>query len=136
MTNTETFAIFLKIMRAMHTLIEDLEPGLEELKLEPKEFFLLYSVDENPYPAELARALLLPGPTVSFLIKRVEKAGYLKRETDKQDLRKFKLTLTKSGRAALNRGYELLEVALQKRLGKLNAKARLALVDALDLMSD
>ncbi|MBL0189618.1 MAG: MarR family transcriptional regulator [Candidatus Obscuribacter sp.] len=112
-----------------------MSPGLEELKLEPKEFFLLYSVDENPYPAELARALLLPGPTVSFLIKRV-KSGYLKRETATQDLRKFKLTLTKSGRAALNRGYELLEVALQKRLGKLNAKARLALVDALDLMSD
>lgn len=136
MTDSATFEIFLQLMRVFHILVEDLEPGLKELKLEPKEFFLLSAVEENPNPAQLARALLLPSPTVSFLIKRVEKNGYIKRENDKNDLRRFRLTLTARGRTALTRGTDLLDGALKKRFGCLDATERDAFVAALNKIAE
>ncbi|MGT2477210.1 MarR family winged helix-turn-helix transcriptional regulator [Paraburkholderia terrae] len=87
----------------------------------------LAEVDEHPHPAELAGACLMPKPTVTLYAKRLEAAGYLKRELDRADLRRHRLTLTADGRKAMTRGMAMLATAFGEPLDRLNAAERQAL---------
>ncbi len=59
-----------------------------------RELFLLAEVDAHPNPAALANALLIPKPSVTVYVKRLEAAELLRREIDRADLRRHKLSLT------------------------------------------
>ena len=103
--------------------------------LEMKEFLLLSKVDAHPSPARLARALMTPKPTVTFLVKRVEAAGYVKRETESDDLRRFRLTLTPSGRKAMEASRDVLDAAFARRLARLTQAQRADLTRSLERMT-
>jgi DNA-binding MarR family transcriptional regulator len=107
--------------RLVSAIIVDVAPALHDLGLEVKELFLLAELDAHPYPAELAKALLIPKPSVTVYVKSVEAAGFVKREIDNADLRRYKLTLTADGRRTMTRGLALLADAFGKRLGRLSA---------------
>lgn len=107
--------------RLVTSVIFEVAPALHELGVEVKELFLLAEVDANPHPAALAGALLIPKPTVTVYVKRLESAGFLKREIDSSDLRRHKLTLTPEGRRTMARGLALLADAFGRRLGGLSA---------------
>jgi DNA-binding MarR family transcriptional regulator len=81
-----------------------------------EELFVLAEVDAHPYPAELAGTLCMPRLTV----KRLEAAGFLRREIDTADLRRHRLLLTPAGRKAMSRGLALLSAAFGTRLGRLS----------------
>ena len=72
---------------------------------------MLAEVDEHPHPAELADTLCMPKPTVTVNVKRLEAAGFLRREIDAADLRRHRLLLTPAGRKAMTRGLALLSDA-------------------------
>ncbi|MGC8777771.1 MAG: MarR family winged helix-turn-helix transcriptional regulator [Candidatus Caldatribacteriaceae bacterium] len=48
---------------------------------------------------EIAEALGLKPPTVTVILRRMEKAGLLRRRTDTQDMRVLRVYLTEKGRA-------------------------------------
>lgn len=102
------------------------EVELAALRLEVKGFFLLAAIEQCKYPAELAKHCLLPKPTVTFMIKRLEKAGLVKRNMVAGDLRKFAITLTPAGRTAIARGQEVLARAVDASLTPLTAKEKAA----------
>jgi DNA-binding MarR family transcriptional regulator len=106
------------------SVLAEVTPGLQALGLEPKEFFLLAALDEHPSPAALARALITPKPSITFMVKRMEAAGYVKRELDAADLRRFRLTLTAAGRKAMERARAVLEAAFSARLTRLTQAQR------------
>lgn len=54
-------------------------------------------------------------------LKRLEAAGFVKREIDARDLRRHELTLTPEGRKVMTRGGALLAQAFGERLGRLSA---------------
>ena len=56
--------------------------------------FILSTVEANPFPADLARALSMQKPSMNFLIKKLEESGYLRRQGEKGDLRRYRLTIT------------------------------------------
>lgn len=105
--------------RVLLTVIAAAEPGICELGLESKELFLLAEIDEHPYPAELATTLAMPKATVTLYLKRLEAAGFVRREIDSGDLRRHRLLLTSSGRKAAAAGLALLSEEFDKRLGRL-----------------
>ena len=107
--------------RLVTSVIVDVAPALHDLGLEVKELFLLAELDAHPYPAELAEALLIPKPSITVYVKSVEAAGFVKREIDSSDLRRYRLSLTADGRRTLTRGLALLADAFGKRLGRLTA---------------
>lgn len=107
--------------RLVTSVIVEVAPALQELGLEVKELFLLAELDEHPHPAALAEALLIPKPSVTLYVKRLEAAGFLKREIDCTDLRRHKLSMTPEGRRVMNRGLVLLVDAFGGRLGRLSA---------------
>ena len=107
--------------RLVSSVIVEVAPALHELGLEVKELFLLAELDGRPHPAALAEALLIPKPTVTVYVKRLESAGFVKREIDSSDLRRHKLSMTPEGRKAMARGLALLADAFGRRMGRLSA---------------
>src|SRR5271169_6242896 len=105
--------------RLLLSVISSVEPDMTELGLDSKELFLLAEVDEHPYPAELAASLSMPKPTVTVYLKRLEAAGFVRREIDAADLRRHRLLLTPAGRQATKDGLALLSDAFNKRLERL-----------------
>lgn len=107
--------------RLVSSVLSEVAPALAELDLEVKELFLLAELDTTPYPAALAEALLIPKPSITAYVKRLEAATLVKREIDCTDLRRYKLSLTPEGRKTMTRGLALLAEAFGARMGRLTA---------------
>jgi DNA-binding MarR family transcriptional regulator len=105
--------------RLLVSVIASVEADITALGLDSKELFLLAEVDEHPYPAELAATMCMPKATVTLYLKRLEAAGFVRREIDPTDLRRHRLQLTRAGRQATKNGLALLSDAFCKRLERL-----------------
>ncbi|HEY2449182.1 MAG TPA: MarR family winged helix-turn-helix transcriptional regulator [Mycobacterium sp.] len=110
--------------RVLLSVISCAEADICALGLESKELFLLAEIDEHPYPAELATTLSMPKATVTAYLKRLEAAGFVRREIDASDLRRHRLLLTAAGRRAASDGMALLSDEFNKRLGRLTVAQR------------
>jgi len=124
---TLNFQLLMSVMNGV-------APAVRQQGLEMKEFFLLSEVDEHPNPAELARVLMTPKPTITFMVKRMEAAGYLRRELEPGDLRRFRLTLTAAGRKAMEKARGILDEAFGERLSRLTPPQRMELQRLLERM--
>jgi DNA-binding MarR family transcriptional regulator len=118
--------------RLLLSVISAAEAGINALGLESKELFLLAEIDEHPYPAGLASTLSMPKATVTLYLKRLEAAGFIRREIDSADLRRHRLLLTPAGRQAAKDGLALLSDAFDERLGRLTAKQQNELKNLLE----
>jgi DNA-binding MarR family transcriptional regulator len=117
-----------ELLRLHHQFYErvsqNAERALADEKLDVKSFFVLASIEELKHPAALAKRLVLPKPTVTFLIKKLEQAQYVKRKTVAGDLRRFEIQLTPLGRKACERGRKILSDAFDTSLSPLSSKER------------
>ena len=121
--------------RLLMSVITSVAPDITELGLETKELFVLAEVDAHPHPAELAGVLSMPKPTVTMYVKRLEAAGFLRREIDGADLRRHRLILTPDGRKTMARGLALLSKAVGARLARLNSAQQSELATLLEKLS-
>jgi DNA-binding MarR family transcriptional regulator len=117
------------------SVITSVAPDITEIGLETKELFVLAEVDVHPHPAELAGVLSMPKPTVTMYVKRLEAAGFLRREIDGADLRRHRLILTPEGRKTMARGLALLSKAFGARLARLNSAQQSQLAILLEKLS-
>jgi MarR family transcriptional regulator, temperature-dependent positive regulator of motility len=116
------------------SVIGSVETDLAALGLDSKELFVLAEIDEHPYPAELATTMSMPKPTVTVYLKRLEAAGFVRREIDPADLRRHRLQLTAAGRRATNQGLALLSGAFGKRLERLTVAQQRELKKLLEVI--
>ena len=121
--------------RLLMSVIINVAPDITELGLETKELFVLAEVDAHPHPAELADVLCMPKPSVTMYVKRLEAAGFLRREIDGADLRRHRLILTPEGRKTMTRGLALLSKAFGSRLARLKPAQQLQLAALLEKLS-
>jgi DNA-binding MarR family transcriptional regulator len=121
--------------RLLMSVITSVAPDITELGLETKELFVLAEVEAHPHPAELAGVLSMPKPTVTMYVKRLEAAGFLRREIDGADLRRHRLILTPEGRKTMARGLALLSNAFGARLARLNSTQQSELATLLEKLS-
>jgi DNA-binding MarR family transcriptional regulator len=112
--------ILANLWRLVESVMDDSAPALEALGLSPKAFFLLEAVGEHPFPAELARRMHLPPPTVTYLVKQLESKGYLERRAEPGDLRKFRLVRTAAGDGAIKQGRDSLANVFGERLKRVD----------------
>ena len=118
--------------RVLVSVISCAEADIAALGLDSKELFLLAEVDEHPYPAELAATLNMPKATVTVYLKRLEAAGFVRREIDPADLRRHRLLLTPAGRQATKDGLALLSGAFNSRLERLTVAQQKELKNLLE----
>jgi DNA-binding MarR family transcriptional regulator len=121
--------------RLLMTTITSVADEIEALGLDTKELFVLAEIDEHPHPAELAATLCMPKPTVTFNLKRLEAAGFARREIDAADLRRHRMLVTPTGRKVMTRGLALLSEAFGARLGRLTNAEQAELKGLLEKLS-
>jgi len=121
--------------RLLMSVIVSVARDIAELGLETKELFVLAEVDMHPHPAKLAGVLCMPKPSITLYVKRLEAAGFLRREIDGADLRRHRLILTPEGRKAMARGLALLSKAFGVRLARLNSAQQSELATLLERIS-
>lgn len=106
------------------------------LGLDWKEINILDAIPGHPHPAALAERLMIPKPTMTAYLKRLEAAGLVRREIDPDDLRRHRLSVTAAGKKLAQKGLSLLSEAFGKRLARLSAPQRATLAELLETMSD
>jgi len=121
MAKTDVTKVWSLNYRLVTSVIVEVAAALQDQGIEVKELLLLAELDAHPHPAALAQALVMPKPSVTVYVKRLEAAGFVRREIDASDLRRHKLSLTPEGRKAMTRGLALLMQAMGRRLGRLTA---------------
>jgi DNA-binding MarR family transcriptional regulator len=112
--------ILANLWELVQSVLDESEADLDRLGLSPKTFFLLAAVEEHPFPAQLARKMHLPPPTVTYMIKQLEERGFLGPQGEPGDLRKFRLVQTAAGIDALRQGKQTLSAILVDRMRRLN----------------
>lgn len=132
MSAIEAAKIWSLNYRLLLSVMSSAEAAISALGLESKELFLLAEVDDHPYPAELATALSMPKATVTLYLKRLEAAGFVRREIDPADLRRHRLLLTPDGRKVAAAGQAVVSEEFNKRLGRLTAAQQNDLKDMLE----
>jgi DNA-binding MarR family transcriptional regulator len=121
--------------RVTVSVIADIGPRLAALGLEGKELFVLAGIDDLPYPADLADSLCMPRPTVTTNLKRLEAAGFVRREIDPLDLRRHRLHVTETGREVVSAGMAILAEAFGTRLARLTPQQQAELQALLERMA-
>jgi DNA-binding MarR family transcriptional regulator len=121
--------------RLSTSVISSVAPAIAKLGLEVKELFVLAEVEAHPHPAELATVLLMPKPSVTVYVKRLEAAGFLRREIDAADLRRHRLSLTAAGRKTMIQGLALLSEAFGSRFRRLSAAQQSEFAGLLEKLS-
>jgi DNA-binding MarR family transcriptional regulator len=132
MTKIDAGKIWSLDYRLLMSVITSVAPEIAALGLETKELFVLIEVDAHPHPAELAGVLCMPKPTITIYLKRLEAAGFLRREIDAADLRRHRLTVTPEGHKTMARGLALLSKAFGARLARLSSAQQSELATLLE----
>jgi DNA-binding MarR family transcriptional regulator len=135
MRKISPWALWTLNFQVMTSLMADVAPRIRALRLEIKEFLLLSELDEHPNPADLARVLMTPKPSVTFMVKRMEALGYVRRQLQPDDLRRFRLTLTPQGRRAMESAREIFDEEFGRRLSRLTQAQRVELVRIFERMA-
>jgi len=119
MSQVDAAKIWSLNYRVLLSVVSCVEADITALGLDSKELFVLAEIDEHPFPAERAATMSMPKATVTLYLKRLEAAGFVRREIDPTDLRRHRLLLTPSGRQATMDGLALLSDAFNERLERL-----------------
>jgi DNA-binding MarR family transcriptional regulator len=110
-------------------------PEIEALGLEAKEFFVLDALEERPYPAELARRLSMPKPTVTLYLKNLEARGLIVRAIDARDLRRHRLEMTALGLQTVAQARAILARRYGERLALLSAREQVEFAKLLEKLN-
>lgn len=135
LSSAPAWSLMMLNVAVLTSVLQQVEPQLAAISLDHKTLFMLSLVEDYDQPSTLAGALCTPRPTVTALIKRAESNGYLRRGTVPGDLRRFRLTLTASGRRALTAGRRIVEVAFAARLARVSDSDRIAFERAVRAMA-
>ena len=97
---------------------------MERVGIEAKEFFVLDGVEEEPFPAGLAKRLTMSKPTLALHLRNLEKKALICRAFDLHDHRHHRLDLTTEGRETVAKAGDILSARYGARLEKLEDHER------------
>ncbi len=104
--------IFL-ISKVCQKLIINLQESFSENSIEvtPIQVMLLFFLQKNDGSSltQISQGLMLENPTITGLIDRLEKSGYVKRSDHPNDRRVYLVYLTKKGRSVADRALPLIK---------------------------
>jgi DNA-binding MarR family transcriptional regulator len=110
--------------RLLTVVLDGCVADLAELGLDTKEFFVLAEVATSPYPAELAKTLVISKASMTAYVRSLVALGFVRREIDDADLRRHRLVLTPEGVAARDRALAVLAAEFDRRLATITPRDR------------
>ncbi|MEU4052170.1 MarR family transcriptional regulator [Streptomyces olivaceus] len=122
--------------RLLGVVMDACTAELTALGLETKEFFVLAEVENSPYPAQIASALLLPRASVTVYVRNLVAKGLVERKIDEADLRRHRLVLSDAGVTARDRALATLAAEYDRRLARITEQDRVDLQRILGQMLD
>ncbi len=104
-TAPEPGAVLARISRVHLGWKRYIQRQLAPYGLNPKQFHVLRKVEERGFllPSEVARMVHADRPTVSSLVRTMERAGWVTTEPDPEDGRRRRIVLRPAGRSLLRR---------------------------------
>ncbi|GIW25946.1 MarR family winged helix-turn-helix transcriptional regulator [Meiothermus sp.] len=130
-----TWSLLTNLWRLSRGLREEAVPHLERLGLAPTDPWLLAEIEHHHYPTEAVRAMQIPAPTISQMLKRLEQAGLVVRSLDPADLRRYRFELTPAGRTVLEESRRHILAALERRLARLTPAQRQQFAQWLEVLA-
>ena len=94
------------VMQLSNVLMRSLAPVFEKARVTPQQWAILSTLADADGPmtlAGLARAMLVSKQNMTGMIARLEQLGFAERQGDPNDLRSSRLTLTRRGRATVEK---------------------------------
>lgn len=116
--------MLLALQRATHHTLQLLTTSLAELDLTGSEINALANLagGHSHNVRELSVATGIRATTLTGVLDRLEKRGFLVRQLDPADRRSFRLTLTPSGRATATRVHRAVTDLERRALAALSAR--------------
>lgn len=122
MTSDHAVDAWIALLRAHRTALSLVESRLKAAGLPSLAWYdvllELERADRPLRPFEIEERLLLPQPTVSRLLDRIEEAGYLQRQTCPIDGRGTFLQITPEGRATRRKVWSVYAAAIDEAVGR------------------
>lgn len=112
--------------KMLHSNFEDNYPMIKGLT--PLEMGVLGVLSEFPNAMlkEITQRLAVPKSTLTSVIDRLERRGYINRAISKTDRRSFELLLTEDGKCAQQQHIESEQAAYKKLAGALDTREEVA----------
>lgn len=107
------------LQRARRTIVAYSEGCAARLGLSFPELLVLHELVHTAHPTVVSRSTGIPPSTISRLLRSLEGRGLVQRAVDSQDLRRFRVSLTREGKRAVARSRECLATSLQPKIGRL-----------------
>ncbi|MCP4535925.1 MAG: MarR family transcriptional regulator [Chloroflexi bacterium] len=105
MTDQDTgqLSVMQKLQIVFLTRKRYFQKNLASHDITVKQFFLLERLAERDfmYPAEIASQLFCDRPTVTVIVRNMEKQGWVERQQDTQNRRRSRVSTTKAGKVKL-----------------------------------
>lgn len=119
----QTTQTWTRLIRAQHAALTVAENALKQDGLPPLIWYdvllELERADKSGLrPFELERELLLPQYGVSRLVEKIEKQGYLQRDTCQDDKRGQRLVITNTGKKLRRRMWTVYGPAIEDAVGQ------------------
>lgn len=93
-----------------HAIFASSGEGLQTLGLNPKSLAVLAIIEMLPHPHDIAVSLGAPDPTISNILKELEKQGYVERALAKGDRRRTMVVRTEKGDTACGEAIQLVDL--------------------------
>jgi len=134
--DTTSLGVVIRVMSLYRAFVRQAAGALEPLGLELFEYDVLSALRRQgkPYslPAtRLASATGLSSGAMTNRVDRLEERGFVRRRRARKDRRGVVVSLTASGRRAIDKAIQLRLDAADESLRSINAKERRELVDLL-----
>jgi MarR family transcriptional regulator, organic hydroperoxide resistance regulator len=104
------YSVVISLMQIFHAHFHYNFAKLEKVDMHPKQFPMLRLLFEYPglNQREIAEKLNIKPPTVTVSIKRLEKAGYVERKQDEDNLRISRIFITDKGTQVMELGRKII----------------------------
>lgn len=132
----ESLSLVVAVARAHSCLFNAIEKSIQVHGLNLSEFGVLeYLLHKGDQPVQkIAEKILVTSGTITYVIDKLQKKGYVVRKQCDKDKRIYYVSLTPAGRTLIEEVFQAHETDLDSLLNDMTSSEKTALIDGLKRM--
>ncbi len=136
--SNQNLKIVIAMARSYNELFRNIEKNIQQFGLTVSEFGVLeflYHKGDQPVQ-KIAEKILVTSGTVTYVIDKLQKMGFVERRKCENDKRVFYVSLTVKGQVFISDIFPKHEAFLDELMKDLNEEAKINLVDRLNELQE